>query len=86
LAVIPGRGPARSAAESARQDPARPSSLEQVCTALIDRDEALGQARADLERVRTLAADWEMEVVAVRRDNLELHSLLRGGAGSAEPG
>jgi regulator of protease activity HflC (stomatin/prohibitin superfamily) len=64
--------------ESARQDLARPSSLEQVCTALIDRDEALRQARADLERARTLAADWETEVVAVRRDNLELHSLLRG--------
>jgi predicted nucleic acid-binding Zn-ribbon protein len=64
--------------ESPRQDPARPSSLEQVCTALIDRDEALRQARADLERARTLAADWETEVVAVRRDNLELHSLLRG--------
>jgi hypothetical protein len=29
-------------------------------------------------RGRTLAADWETEVVAVRRDNLELHSLLRG--------
>jgi hypothetical protein len=55
--------------ESARQDPARPSSLEQVCTTLIDRDEALRQARADLERARTLAADWETEVVAVRRDN-----------------
>jgi hypothetical protein len=65
--------------ESARQDPARPSSLEQVCTALIDRDEALRQARADLERARTLAADWETEVVAVRHDNLELHSLRRGG-------
>jgi chromosome segregation ATPase len=64
--------------ESARQDPARPSSLEQVCTALIDRDEALRQARADVERARTLAADWETEAVAVRRDNLELHSLLRG--------
>jgi hypothetical protein len=32
----------------------------------------------DLERARILAADWEAEVVAVRRDNLELHSLLRG--------
>jgi predicted nucleic acid-binding Zn-ribbon protein len=64
--------------ESARQDPAHPSSLEQVCTALIDRDEALRQARADLERARTLAADWKTEVVAVHRDNLELHSLLRG--------
>jgi hypothetical protein len=46
--------------------------------ALIDRDEALRQARADLERACTLAADWETEVVAVHRDNLELHSLLRG--------
>jgi chromosome segregation ATPase len=63
--------------ECERQDAARPSILEQVCTALIDRDEALRQARADLERMRTLAANWETEVVAVRNDNLELHSLLR---------
>jgi hypothetical protein len=27
--------------ESARLGPARPSTLEQICTALIDRDEAL---------------------------------------------
>jgi hypothetical protein len=72
--------------ESERQDAARPSTLEQVCMALIDRDEALRQALADLERARTLAADWETKVVAVRRDNLELHLLPRGGAGSAEPG
>jgi chromosome segregation ATPase len=64
--------------ESARQDPARPSTLEQICTALIDRDEALRQARADLEKMRTLAANWEAEVAGVRNDNLELHSLLRG--------
>jgi chromosome segregation ATPase len=64
--------------ESARQDPARPSTLEQVCTTLIDRDEALRQARADLEKMRTLAANWETEVAGVRNDNLELHSLLRG--------
>jgi chromosome segregation ATPase len=64
--------------ESERQDTACPSTFEQVCMALIDRDEALRQARADLERARTLAADWETEVVAVRRDNLELHSLLWG--------
>jgi hypothetical protein len=43
--------------ESARQDPARPSSLERVCAALIDRDEALRQARSDLEKMRTLAAN-----------------------------
>jgi chromosome segregation ATPase len=59
-----------------RQDAARPSTLERVCTALIDRDEALRQARADLERMRTLASNWEAEVAAVRNDNLELHSLL----------
>jgi hypothetical protein len=64
--------------ESARQDPAHPSTLEWVCTALIDRDEALRQARADLEKTRTLAANWEVEVAGVRNDNLELHSLLRG--------
>jgi hypothetical protein len=63
--------------ECERQDAARPSTLERVCRALIDRDEAPRQARADLERVRTLAANWETEVVAVRNDNLELHSLLR---------
>jgi hypothetical protein len=64
--------------ESARQDPACPSTLERVCAALIDRDEALRHARADLEGVRTLAANWEAEVAGVRNDNLELHSLLRG--------
>jgi chromosome segregation ATPase len=64
--------------ESEGQSAARPSTLEQVRTALIDRDEALRQARADLERTRTLAANWEAEVVAVRNDNLELHSLLWG--------
>jgi DNA repair ATPase RecN len=64
--------------ESARQDPVHPSTLERVCTALIDRDEVLRQARADLEKTRTLAANWEVEVAGVRNDNLELHSLLRG--------
>jgi predicted nucleic acid-binding Zn-ribbon protein len=64
--------------ESEGQAAVRPSTLERVRTALIDRDEALRQARADLERMRTLAANWEAEVVAVCNDNLELHSLLRG--------
>jgi hypothetical protein len=64
--------------ESARQDPAHPSTLERVCTTLIDRDEALRQARADLEKMRTLEANWEAEVAGVRNDNLELDSLLRG--------
>jgi regulator of protease activity HflC (stomatin/prohibitin superfamily) len=64
--------------ECERQDAARPSTLERVCTALIDRDEAMRQTREDLERMRTVATNWEAEVAAVRNDNLELHSLLRG--------
>jgi chromosome segregation ATPase len=64
--------------ECKRQDASRPSTLERVCTTLIDRDEALQQARGDLERMRTLATNWEAEVAAVRSDNLELRSLLRG--------
>jgi flagellar motility protein MotE (MotC chaperone) len=64
--------------ECERQDAAHSSTLERVCTALIDRDEALRQARRDLERTRTQASNWEAEVAAVRNDNLELHSLLRG--------
>jgi hypothetical protein len=42
------------------------SVVEKVRTALIDRDEALRQAREDLERARSVAADWEAEVVSVR--------------------
>jgi hypothetical protein len=64
--------------ESARQDPARPSSLERVCAALIDRDEALRQARSDLEKMCTLAANWEVEVAGVRNENRELRSSLEG--------
>jgi signal transduction histidine kinase len=64
--------------ECEREALARPSTLERVCTALIERDEALQQARGDLERMRTLATNWEAEVAAVRSDNLELHLLLRG--------
>jgi hypothetical protein len=40
------------------QAAARPPALERICTALIDRDEALQQARGDLERVRTMASSW----------------------------
>jgi chromosome segregation ATPase len=64
--------------KSPRQDPAHPSTLERVCTALIDRDEALRQARADLEKTRNLAANWEAEVASVRSDNRELRSSLQG--------
>jgi chromosome segregation ATPase len=64
--------------ESARQDPAHPSTLKRVCTALIERDEALRQARGDLENMRTLAANWESEVAVVRNDNRGLRSSLQG--------
>jgi chromosome segregation ATPase len=64
--------------ESARQDPARPSSLERVRTALIDRDEALRQARSDLEKMRTLATNWEAEVAGIRNENRGLRSSLEG--------
>jgi chromosome segregation ATPase len=62
--------------ECERQDAARPSSLERVCTALIDRDEALQRARSDLERMRTLASNWEAEVTTVRADNQEVRAWL----------
>jgi chromosome segregation ATPase len=50
------------------QPMARASTVERVRTALIDRDEALQQAREDLERARSVAADWEREVVSVRAE------------------
>jgi chromosome segregation ATPase len=64
--------------ESSRQDPARRSSLERVCAAFIDRDEALWQARSDLEKMRTLATNWEVEVASVRGENRGLCSSLKG--------
>jgi chromosome segregation ATPase len=63
--------------EFERQAAARPSTLERICTALINRDEALQQARGDLERMRTLASTWEAEVVTVRAADQELRSWLQ---------
>jgi chromosome segregation ATPase len=48
--------------EQEGQAAVRPPAIEWICTALIDRDEALQQARGDLEKVRTVASDWEVEV------------------------
>jgi chromosome segregation ATPase len=64
--------------ESSRQDPARRSRLERICAALIDHDEMLWQARSDLEKTRTLAANWEAEVASVRSENRGLRSTLEG--------
>jgi chromosome segregation ATPase len=63
--------------ECERQAAARPSTLERICTAFIDRDEALQQARGVMERMRTLVSNWEAEVVTVQADNQELRSWLR---------
>jgi chromosome segregation ATPase len=48
------------------QSTARASAVDRVRTALIDRDEALQQVRGDRKRARSVAADWEAEVVSVR--------------------
>jgi chromosome segregation ATPase len=58
------------------QAAARPPAIERICTALIDQDEALQQARGDLEKVRTVDSDWEAEVGTVRADNRELRTWL----------
>jgi chromosome segregation ATPase len=46
--------------------------------ALIESDEALRQARSDLEKMRTLATNWEAEVAGVRNENRGLRSSLEG--------
>jgi hypothetical protein len=63
--------------EYERQAAAPPPTLERICTALIDRDEALQQVRGDLEKVRTTASNWGVEVGTVRADNRELRSWLQ---------
>jgi chromosome segregation ATPase len=55
---------------------ARPSTIERIRTALIDRDEALQQARGDAERANAVATDWEAEVISLRTQNREVHAWL----------
>jgi chromosome segregation ATPase len=54
----------------------RPSTIERIHTVLIDRDEALQQARGDLERARTVATGWEAEVVSIRTQNRQARVAL----------
>jgi uncharacterized coiled-coil protein SlyX len=54
----------------------RAPTLERICTTLIDRDEALQQVRGNLEKVCTVAYNWEAEVVNVRVADQELRSWL----------
>jgi predicted nucleic acid-binding Zn-ribbon protein len=83
-----GRRPCATSSWSWRGNPRRaPSAIERVRTALIDRDEALQQARGDLERARTVAADWEAEAVSVRTQNRQVRAELeeaRSRRGQAE--
>jgi chromosome segregation ATPase len=55
---------------------AHPSAIERIRTTLIDRDEALQQARGDQERARTVATDWEAEVVSIRTQNRQARAAL----------
>jgi chromosome segregation ATPase len=63
--------------EQEGQAATRPPAIERICTALIDRDEALQQVRGDLEKVRTVAFDWEAEVGTVRAENQDACTWLR---------
>jgi hypothetical protein len=62
--------------EQEGQTTACPSAIEWIRTSLIDRDEELQQARGDLEKVRTVASDWEAEVSSVRSQNQEVRTWL----------
>jgi chromosome segregation ATPase len=64
--------------ESSGQGTARHSSLERIRAALVDRDEALWNAREDLDKTRTLAANWEAEVATARAETRELRTSLEG--------
>jgi chromosome segregation ATPase len=55
---------------------ARPSAIERIRTALIDRDEALQQERGDAERAHAMATDWEAKVTSIRTQNREVRVWL----------
>jgi chromosome segregation ATPase len=58
------------------QTTVHPSAIERICTALIDRDEALQQARGDAERAHAVVTDWEAEVTSLRTQNREVRGWL----------
>jgi chromosome segregation ATPase len=58
------------------QATARPSAIERIRTALIDRDEVLQQARWNTERAHAVATDWEAEVISLRTQNREVCAWL----------
>jgi chromosome segregation ATPase len=54
------------------------SAVERVTTALLERDEALRKAREDLAAMRTVDAEWEMEVASTRTQLQQDHATLEG--------
>jgi hypothetical protein len=54
----------------------RPSAIEWIRMALIDRDEALQQARGDAERAHAVATNCEAEVTSIRTQNREVRVWL----------
>jgi chromosome segregation ATPase len=52
--------------------------VEKVKTVLVNRDEALQKAREDLVGARALAAEWEIEVAAVRAQIQQDRATLEG--------
>jgi chromosome segregation ATPase len=54
------------------------SAVEKVKTALMNREELLQKAREDLAGARTLAAEWEIEVAAVRAQLQQHRATLEG--------
>jgi chromosome segregation ATPase len=63
--------------EQEGQAAAHPPAIKRIRTALVDLDEALQQVRGDLEKVRTVASDWEAEVGTVRAENREIRTWIQ---------
>jgi hypothetical protein len=54
------------------------SAVERVRAALLERDKALRKAREDLAAMRTVAAEWEMEVASTRAQLQQDRATLEG--------
>jgi predicted RNA-binding protein with PIN domain len=54
------------------------SAVERVTSALLEQDEALRKAREDLVAMRTVAAEWEMEVTSTRAQLQQDRATLEG--------
>jgi hypothetical protein len=54
------------------------SAADQVRAALLERDEALLKSREDLAAMRTVAAEWEMEVASTHAQLQQDRATLEG--------